>query len=101
MGNYHTLYILRPQWRATLPRAHDFRNPKKLYLWLIFLRKLGARYERACHSYSEFMLAAEYGLYRKSRAATIPIATATQPRNLQRGDSIRGREIKEGERGCK
>jgi len=30
------------------------------------------------------------------RAAAVPIATATQPRNWQRDDSVRGREIQGG-----
>jgi len=38
----------------------------------------GRQVERACHSYSEFTLATECGPYRKSRAAAVPIAMATQ-----------------------
>jgi len=94
---YNYIYCDRThEWRATSPRAHVFRNPEKRCLQLDFLTKLGARHERACHSYAEFMLATECGLYWKSQAA----AVARQSTELAEG-SVRGREIKGGERGCK
>jgi len=92
-------YTLRPHSRVTGNFVANSRSPK-FPKTISFAKSLkswasGTR-ERAT------LTRDSYGLqntksYRKSRVTTVPIVTATQPRNWQRGSSTRGREIR-GER---